>query len=376
MEKPSVIFLAIPDSFHELSDFGADPAIPLPVELKDEEGNPETAAITKEAVISGMLRVISSKGQNYLETKLRPEWVDYYRRLVLAVKPEIFHEFTVAAIVKTRNGEFDLALEINSILEGLFPNSPGVLLNKALILEEKAASLEKNGHEAVKENTEALEAYESALAIEPLLPDTLFNAGFFFIRVREFEKARECFSRYISIDDKSEIPLPTSDEKKKQAQKILKDINSQFLGDSCFQEAYQCVNSGNAEQGMKKIREFIERHPMVWNGWFVLGWALRKLGRYSDGLEALEKAIELGASGIDIQNEMAICFMEQGDMKSAKKELEKALRKEPENIKIISNLGVLAMKTGKKEEAAAFFRTVLELDPEDSLAKHFYEHLS
>ncbi|MCL2472995.1 MAG: tetratricopeptide repeat protein, partial [Treponema sp.] len=75
----------------------------------------------------------------------------------------------------------------------------------------------------------------------------------------------------------------------------------------------------------------------------------------------------------DVLNETAICLMELGDFKGAKKELERALRRESENTKIISNLGVLALKTGKQDEAAAFFRAVLELDPEDPLATHYLE---
>jgi len=75
----------------------------------------------------------------------------------------------------------------------------------------------------------------------------------------------------------------------------------------------------------------------------------------------------------DIRNEMAICFMETGDLKAARKELEAALRDDFENTKIISNLGVLAQKSGNDKEAAAFFRTVLELDPADPLVRHFLE---
>jgi Tfp pilus assembly protein PilF len=60
--------------------------------------------------------------------------------------------------------------------------------------------------------------------------------------------------------------------------------------------------------------------------------------------------------------------MELGELDKARKELEAALHDDPENVKIISNLGVLALKCGKKDEAAAFFRTVLELNPHDPLA--------
>jgi tetratricopeptide (TPR) repeat protein len=187
------------------------------------------------------------------------------------------------------------------------------------------------------------------------------------MRRRDYIRAKECFSAYISIGEESEI----STVKKKQAEKQIREISDHGLDDYNFLEAYDCVNRGDIEQGLSLIREFIESHPRVWNGWFVLGWGLRKLGRYEDGLEALKKAVELGGGSSDSRNEMAICFMELGILNGARKELEQALREEPENIKIISNLGVLAMKAGNKDEARAFFRTVLELDPDDTLANYF-----
>jgi cytochrome c-type biogenesis protein CcmH/NrfG len=260
-----------------------------------------------------------------------------------------------------------MALEINAVLEGLFPGSPGILLNKALILEDRAAALEKRGRQADRENAEALQAYETALSLEPVLPDTLFNAGFFFLRRNNFARARDCFSLYIAAGEKSEIPT----DKKTQAEKIIKDLSG--FDDSAFQEAYDCVNRGKDEEALVKIRGLIEKHPMVWNGWFLLGWTLRKLKRYRDGLDSLKKADELGGSNCDVKNETAICLMELGDLKGARKELEQALHEEPENIKIISNLGVLALKAGKREEADAFFRTVLELEPEDALARRCLE---
>ncbi|MDR0557533.1 MAG: tetratricopeptide repeat protein [Treponema sp.] len=61
--------------------------------------------------------------------------------------------------------------------------------------------------------------------------------------------------------------------------------------------------------------------------------------------------------------------MEKGDLKGARKELEAALHAEPENVKIISNLGVLALKMGDETQAAGFFRAVLEIDPNDAIAK-------
>lgn len=60
--------------------------------------------------------------------------------------------------------------------------------------------------------------------------------------------------------------------------------------------------------------------------------------------------------------------MELGLLKESRGRLEAALRKEPDNLKIVSNLGVVARRQGRLDEAAGFFRTVLALEPGDRLA--------
>ena len=127
MEKGDIVFLAVPDFLHgdinRLSrQFELNPAVLLPVELEPGENTLDPANLSLEMILSGMLRVISEPTMKNIppEWKNVPlEWIDYYRRFVLTVKPEIFHEFTGASIVKAENGEFDMALEISAVLEGL-----------------------------------------------------------------------------------------------------------------------------------------------------------------------------------------------------------------------------------------------------------------
>jgi tetratricopeptide (TPR) repeat protein len=154
----------------------------------------------------------------------------------------------------------------------------------------------------------------------------------------------------------------------------LKEMND-VLADEDYSKALKLTEEGKAEEGLAHIRAFIERHPLVYNGWFILGWALRLLGRWQAAQAALKKSIELGGGNGDTRNELAICLMETGDAAGAKRELEAALYNDPENVKIISNLGALALKTGDKEKAAAFFRTALEIDPNDPVAKEYLENL-
>ena len=357
-KRPSrVFFLSVPENLSgQIGEcFTINPAIPIPVELPAGEEQPNLEELSWEAIISGMLLVIT-------EGKEQREWIDYYREFVIAVRPGILDEFTEAAIIKAQSGDFDLALEILNALHCLYPASPAVALNRALVLEQQAALLELHA----KPEAEALfqaaeEAYAHALALHPVLPDVFFNAGFFYLGRTDFRRARECFAEYAdSGKDKA---------KREKATSIIRNIDRDGLGDDSFAAAYELVKQGDDQAGMERIHNFIAQHPTAWNGWFVLGWALRRMGRWEDGAQAFGKAVELGGRGSDVYNELAICLMEAGDLKGARQKLETALRHDPENVKIISNMGVLALKANNKTEADGFFRAVLELDPEDVIAR-------
>jgi tetratricopeptide (TPR) repeat protein len=368
MKSGRIVFLPVPKTFTEYPrnnhSFTINPEIPVPVEIS--ENNPET--LNAEMILSGMLNVIKTEysNRNILDDihVCKPEWIDYYRCFILAFRPEIPAELSEAAAGKAHNGDFEAAMEILSLLEALLPMSSYVSLNRALVLEIKAAYYQKTGN---KNAQDALNEAQDAYNEIPESPPALYNAGCFFRNLKNYQKAADFFSRYIEIAD--------DNEKKEYAEEILNEIQDKGLDDESFNEAYQLIQNGKAEEALSAIRDFLERRPFVWNGWFVLGWSLRLLGRYQDAKAAFAKAIDLGGGGSDTRNELAICLLESGDNSGAQKELEAALRDDTENIKIISNLGILAMKSGDTEKAAAFFRTVLEFAPGDPIAKQYLEHL-
>jgi Flp pilus assembly protein TadD len=360
------------DTNDEGTGFSIDPSIPIPVELRPGENELNLEELSWEMILSGMIRVVM-ESMSSLEDGSNED-ADYYRRFVLAVKPDIFEEFNEAAILKARNGDYDLALEILDALGGLFPGSAIVLLNRALVQEERADAFERLGKDREAENAveTAWASYNELLEKEPPFANGFFNAAFFAMKHRDFALARDHLSRYLAI---TENAGEGEAEKREHAAETLKNIQESGLDDDNFHEAYELIKAGRENEGLIEIRSYLEKHPAVWNGWFLLGWALRRLERWEDGADAFRKAIELGGNASDTRNELAICLMELDDLKGARRELETALGEEPENTKIISNLGVLAMRNGDDDEAAAFFRTALELDPEDPVAKSGLEAL-
>jgi tetratricopeptide (TPR) repeat protein len=377
MEQGKRVYINVPAELYaqfnghgETDYFSFDPSIPLPVELPPGETGFRAETLSVEMILSGILRELSGNSASY------PERFGYYRALVTALRPGILAELTEAAILKAKNGDYDTALEIFDILAGLFPRHPAILLNKALVLETRAeavvsAAVSADGTEANPAGFASAElAWEDALAAP--LKDTLFYAGFFYFKQEEYGRAAELFALYLGeeLDEEDQGGLGTAgdQEKRQKARELLEQIQKDGLDDETFMEACALMRKGGEEQAILKVREFLERKPRAGKGWFVLGWGLRRLSRWKDGAACFVKAVECGLDNADTRNELAICRMETGDYAGARKELETALGDEPDNVKIISNLGILALKQGRSAEAEAFFRAALELDPDDPVA--------
>ena len=67
--------------------------------------------------------------------------------------------------------------------------------------------------------------------------------------------------------------------------------------------------------------------------------------------------------------------MELNLFEESRKNLTQALQLEPENTKIMSNLGFLALKEGDISTARQYFTAVLEFDPDDQIVKTALEDM-
>ncbi len=341
----------------KIGDFEIDPSIRLPIELPNGQDSIDPDQITWEAIISAMLRILAYDPMH--------EHAEYYRNFILAVKPEIKNELTEAGILKARNKDFEIATEIFMALEGLFPTCPITKLNLALVYEEYSYLQQDKGNSELAEHylELAFSAYKRALATDPSNPQIHFNFAYFHLKQKNFEKAREHFEFYLKYGKDK--------EKLEDARRIVEEIDSNNLMDKLFKEAFDYINMGKEEEGIKRIKLFLEKNKDVWNAWFLLGWGYRRLGMYKEGKEAFLKALELHEPLPDTLNELAICLMELGEWEESYRYLKEALKIEPENTKVISNMGILSLKRGDENEARSFFQTVLEIDPDDPIAKQY-----
>ena len=364
----SIYYINIPENFNPSNGaFQIDKTIQLPVQRKTNEdpGNFNPEEITTEQILAGILTVLAYDSKN--------SHLDYYRSIIKQVKPNIKKELCEAAILKTKNEDYELAEEIFRALLGFDPEDSAVILNMALFLDQRADAYRRSGlnEDADAYDSDSLAYYEEAMEADPPLADAFFNAGFFYMKQHQFREAKDAFETYLALTcDVSDDELGENGlYKKERAQEIVNNINAQNIDDENYKAAYDFIKKGQEEKGIEAIREFLQSNPKVWNAWFLLGWGLRRLERYSDAKTAFLQAVKFGADkNVDTYNELSLCYVQEKDFKSAKDCLMKAFAIEPENVKIVSNLGYLALAEGNKEEARKYFTSVLEFDPKDAIA--------
>ena len=364
----SVYFIDLPEDFN-LSDaaFPIDKSIQLPVQQKDNDApgvfNPKE--ITMEQILAGILTVLAYDKKN-------PN-LDYYRSILKKAKPNIKQELCEAAILKTKNEDFELAEEIFLALHGFDPEDTAIILNMALFLDQRADNYRRAGlfEDADAYDTDSESYYIQAMEAEPPLPDSYFNAGFFYLKQHKYREARDCFETFVALNcEATEEELGENGQYKLgRAQEILENIKNQNMDDERFKNAYDLISSGQEEKGLEEIRLFLQNNPKVWNAWFLLGWGLRKLERFEDAKQAFLEALKNGGdTNADTYNELSLCLVAEHKFDEAKSALKKALAIDSDSTKILSNLGYIALAQDDKEEARKYFSIVLELDPKDVIA--------
>ncbi len=355
-----IIYISIPEEAHRtIGDFTIDADKLIPVEIPPDKESVDLTELSWEMIISAMLKIFAYNPAH--------RDIEYYRSFIHAVQPNLPAELSQAGIIKAEAKEYDLAQEIFTALRYLVPEDEKAFLNLAFLYEDMMENAASRGlsdlHDAMQQQAHIV--YRDMLQLHSGSPEAVYHAASFMIKSGSPARARELYEQFLD--------LAPEDERAAEVSSIIGRISRQDSQDILFAEAFDLIQLGKEEEALEKIGRYLTDNPKVWNAWFVKGWALRRLERYSEAEQAFLQSASMEDGEADVFNELAICQMELGKLEASRQSLARALKLEPENVKIIANLGILALKMHNEEEAIAFFRAAREIDPEDPVAAHYLD---
>ncbi len=321
-----------------------------------EEGSAVTPdKITPENIMTGMVKVIMAEPDN--------ENLDYYRQFIYAVDPNIEGRLSSIAYEAENNNHYEDAFEMFKTLIALNPTSIDTNLNLAVSYDEYAQRLAANGQDAESDKYEemAYEIYKEIDKYEEKNEAALFYLGRFYLLRENYNKSIEYFKEFVNI---------SSDEQRvNEVKKLLTDMEHLGIKDDDYNMGITLINSEKYTDAVEFFDKFIAKFPHSWNGYYMKAIAQRYCGDHINAIANLESAGGLNPGSSDIFNEMGLNFMAMKKFKESELSFSKALRNNPDDASIISNLAMLNYRKGDKAAAKKYLEVILELYPDDLHAK-------
>jgi tetratricopeptide (TPR) repeat protein len=357
----NIVFISLEGAHQKIiGDFSIRDDVPFPLYVQDPTAiSPDQ--ITLENIMTGIISLVTSQPDH--------EHADYYKNLLLTIKPDIESQFTNMAAIALQDEKFDEAMEMYRFLLILNPGSLTYNLHIAVCYEEMANYHLQYGHEEQATTMEeiAFEHYKLVDSHPDRDAEACYHLGRFYLSRDNYQKALPFFEEFLSLSDDEDL--------RADVQSVIGQIAAEGIDDEDYQTAMEYFHADKCESAIGFINRYIERYPDSWHGHYLKGALFRKLGRYDDALISLEKAIDMNDQSPDIYNEEGLCYLNTGVFHKAEVSFYRALKIVPEDAAVLSNLAILSYRRGNIDEALSYCDVILDGNPEDLHTKHLKEVL-
>ena len=134
-------------------------------------------------------------------------------------------------------------------------------------------------------------------------------------------------------------------------------------------------SAARAEQHIAELREQVKKSPEDASLWAHLGNLCYDSGRFDEAIEAYSRSLALVPDNADVITDMGSMYRMKGQSAEAVRLYEQAVAIRPDHANAVFNKGVtLLLDMERPEEAMAFWRSVLEKQPEFALGSGTHLH--
>ncbi len=124
------------------------------------------------------------------------------------------------------------------------------------------------------------------------------------------------------------------------------------------------VAAGPTHDETAMLKEVVKNDPKNLPAWIKLGNAMMDTNRFSEAVDAYQKALALDPKNVDVRVDMGTCYRNSGRPDLAMKEYRKAIEIDPNHPNAHRNLGVVLAEDMKdRAQAVKEFEKYLQLVP-------------
>lgn len=331
----------------------------------------------KLTILYQLGKLYTEKGKSNVASRL------FQKAFDLGYNQPEFYEDYISLLAESE--KFDRALEVSRKELEKYPDRKTALINTAQLLAETGKIEEAN------------KIYEKAEEKYPDSAHVLTSRAIFYINNGQSEKASKAILSALDLrpEDplinlegarifeklkreneairfaRTALDLAPSGEFAAEAELTLSRIKAgiskeeQQENRKLYVESLRLLENGDFDECVRLARKISEKEPTFWNAWFLMGVAYRRMGKYEQALESLDRIDNQFKSEPMIQLEIGRCKMAQGEFNEALPHVISAYRENPDDTTIKANLGILFMNLRRMKEAEALLEQVKKEDPDN-----------
>lgn len=346
---------------------------------------------------SDCLEALNLKGIARRRQGLVDEAIHLYRS-ILKKQPQNGRVYYNLGIALSKKGEleaalkaYEKALQIRPRMVEALTNQADVLLRlgrekeaetlllRAVALDNRFPLAQANLAEVYfrqNKNEEAKEAIEKALSFDPNLPEAHNMLGKILHREGKIKEAMDEFTLALSLDSFQakaahnlgncylEMNQPeTARQFFEQALRISPGLAEAHEGlGTCLLLLNDVVGAIRCFRQAKSLG--LESVGLYLN----LSTALLHQKKWSEAMAEARAAISIDAKSALAWNNLGICALQQQDAVAAERYFRQGLALDSRNSQLLANLANLVLISGRWDEAAALYETLLAVAPDDGAA--------
>lgn len=201
----------------------------------------------------------------------------------------------------------------------------------------------------------ALYSLEKIVDLDDKFSLAYYQLGFHYSNQKQFVKSKLIWEKALDYGIDEDLAGEIQDNLEKIDFKVR------------YEEGYNLVFQGRAEEGLQKLLPLEQDNPDWWNLLFIISVAYKSLGDLGEAKKYLEKILIIRPTQVDTLMEMALCLAEEGNLEGAIEFLTKASKLRKDNPEILCNLGMAYLHNGNYDEAKYYIEMAYEIDPTDEV---------
>jgi tetratricopeptide (TPR) repeat protein len=247
-------------------------------------------------------------------------------------------------------GEAHAALAEESIQRGAREHAE-MHLRKAIARNPKYPDLHFQLAQVIAEGgaiKEAMTELETALKLNPNYAKAHLSLGILSYQVGRYAAGARHITRAAEIERRYATPL--------------------------YADAMAAHDKGQHRKALAQFAELALTNVDDISFHFGIGRKCYRSGDYRGAAEAFEQALSLCPAYPDIRNWFGLALMGCGENEKAFEQFQSALETNPNYVAAIINAGVACELMGLRDDAHAFYRRALEIDPDNLEARERLTH--